>query len=64
MKKNILNYIKKNKILIIIISIGLRLLLCNVILTKGDINMLIIPIIFLIYRIIFKNKYTKKDRLS
>jgi hypothetical protein len=38
MKKKILNYIKKNKNLIILISIGLRLLLIKVVIIKGDIN--------------------------
>jgi hypothetical protein len=64
MKQNTLNFINKNKLLIIIICIGLWLLLFNVILIKEDINMLILPITFIIFRIIYKNKYTKKGSLA
>ena len=64
MKKKILNYIKKNKNLIILISIGLRLLLIKVVIIKGDINTWIIPITFIIFRIIYQIKYKKKKSLS
>nr|YP_009498161.1 hypothetical protein [Lactifluus volemus]AWX52868.1 hypothetical protein [Lactifluus volemus] len=64
MKKNILNLIITDKLLIITIYIGLGLILFSVIITKEDINMLILLITFIIYRIIYKNKYKKKGSLS
>jgi hypothetical protein len=64
MKKIILNFIIINNLLIITICIGLGLLLFPVIIIKEDINMLILPITFIIYRIIYKNKYKKKGSLS
>jgi hypothetical protein len=64
MKKNILNFIIINNLLIITICIGLGLLMFPVRIIKEDINMLILPITFIIYRIIYQNKYKKKGSLS
>ena len=58
MKINKLNY--TNKILISINNISLKLFLCYLILSNSCANILIIFIIVLIIRIIFKNNNIKK----